>query len=108
MAPCVLAAHAQEDRALGSHAAEVIAETARFLRTPGRVVFRIEVEDDLLATEVFQRHLASVVRGQREVRSPFAYRQHRRTRATQASARFNVTDSPNRPREDRNARLRPI
>src|SRR5206468_12870232 len=94
MALRVVAAHAQDDRALGRHAAEIVAETARFLRAPGRVVFRIEVEDDLLAAEVFQRHLASVVCGQREVRSPFTYRQHRRTRPTQASARFNVTDSP--------------
>src|SRR2546422_10289024 len=108
MALRVVAAHAEDDRPLGGHAAEIVAEAARFLRTPGRVVFRIEVEDDLLATEVLQRHLASVVRGPCEVRSPFTYRQHRRTRPTQASARFNVTDSPNRPREDRIARLRHI
>src|SRR2546422_7241670 len=104
----VVPAHAEDDRTLRCDASEVVPETARFLRATGRVVFRVEVEDDFLAVEVFQGDLATVVRGQREVRRPFTYLQHRRTEATHASARFNITDSSNCRRGDRRARLRPI
>src|SRR5207249_12103834 len=108
MALGVVAAHAQDDRAFRRHPAEVVPEATRFLRATGRVVLRIEIEDNFLSPKVFQRHLASVVRGQCEVRRPFAYRQHRRTGATHTTAQFNVTDSSIRRRANRNARLRPI
>src|SRR5947209_17558336 len=108
MALRVVAAHAEDDRSLRRDASKVVAETARFLRATGRVVFRVEIEDDFLAAEVFQGDLLSAVRGQREVRRPFAYPQHRRTATTHATARFNVTDSSNHPAEDRKARLCPI
>src|SRR5437899_10552550 len=93
MALRFVAAHAEHDRPLRGHPAEIVAEAARFLRASGRVVFRIEVEDDFLATEVSQRHLTSVVRGQCEVGRAITYRQHCCTGSTHASARFNVTDS---------------
>src|SRR5438128_6310446 len=104
----VVAADAEDDRSFRRHPAEVVPEATGFLRATGRVVLRIEVEDDLLSPEVFQGHLASVVRGQCEVRRPFAYRQHRRTGATPTSAEFNVTDSSTRRRADRNAGRRPL
>src|SRR6185369_8579609 len=44
----------------------VVAEAARFLRTAGRVVLRIEIEDDVLAGEVGERDLLAVLVGERE------------------------------------------
>src|SRR6267143_3794745 len=64
----VVPAHPEDDGSLRRDASEIVPETACILRTPGRVVFWIEVEDDLLSSEPVQRDGPPVVRRQREVR----------------------------------------
>src|SRR5262249_54910972 len=60
---------------LGARVLEVLVlvpERARFLRAAGRVVLRIEVEDDGLPTELAQPDRLPGPIGEREVRRPFA------------------------------------
>src|SRR5439155_21178295 len=45
-----------------------IAEAARLLRAPGGVVLRVEVEDHVLAREIFERHPLAVAAFERERR----------------------------------------
>ena len=50
-----------------------IAKAARFFRTAWRIVSGIEVHDDMLAPEVFQRHRLSGYILQRKKRREFAF-----------------------------------
>src|SRR2546422_4634197 len=75
----VVAADAEDHRALRAHPGEVVPEAARFFRATRRVVLRVEVQDDLLAAEVLQGKEAPVVRRQGEVGRRLTDRNHRGT-----------------------------
>src|SRR5882672_2342875 len=58
----VVPAHPEDHGSFSRNASEIVSETACLLRASGRVVFWIEVEDDLLSSESVQGHRPPVVR----------------------------------------------
>jgi hypothetical protein len=51
-------------RALCPQLSKLIAESARFLGAPWRIVFRIEIQDDILASKIAKGNFfASLIRG---------------------------------------------
>jgi hypothetical protein len=68
VAPCVVEAGSKDDRVESVELWQCVAEPARFCRSPGRVVLRIEVQDDVLFPSVVRKAdgLTAVIR-RREV-----------------------------------------
>src|SRR5207249_5102436 len=64
---------AEDDRAGLLDVLPPVAEAARLLRAPGRVVLRIEVEDDVLPREVLERDGLAGGVTERELRGRLAF-----------------------------------
>jgi hypothetical protein len=69
----IVARHAEHDDAELLERRPVVAEAAGLLRAAGRVVLRVEVDDDVLAGEVGERDLLAVLIGERERGSLLAF-----------------------------------
>jgi len=71
-------ADSEHERVQRLELAEIVAKVACFRRTAGRVVLRIEIQDNPLASEIFQGYVLLILIFQRELRRFLAHLDFRR------------------------------